>query len=1439
MVLLFSCLRLPGQTCNDLSIVSLDTDCAVEVTPDMVLEGIPVDTSYIVHLTTLAGASIGTVLTAAHLGLTVRATVTDTLTGNSCWGLLQVEDHLAPTISCTNIAVPCVLPEYAPAYLSGALGLTAAYPLVGENCGVYTTTFSDTWFDLDCQDALDRSARLERVWTATDASGNQSSCVQNIHIERVHVNEVLFPADTVVSCSNPLTAPGFTGQPYYSAFGIDFPLYTGSTVCGLNIVYQDQVLPLCPGAYKILRTWTVLDDCLPTSSQAPLINPLQYIQVIKVLDQQGPVFQCPNDTVVSTDPFYCTRSLDLPDVLLTDACSGVESVRADWTINGLPYNLAGSLADFPGNNHWDPDTLGVLGMAQNLPAGIITIKYTAADQCGNTRTCSFRVTVSDGIVPWAVCDEFTQVALGSNGMALVHAATFDDGSGDNCSPVYFKARRVDPNPCQTNDRFHDDVKFCCEDVNDTIAVIFRVYDLPVDTGSVSLTEMENHSSDCLVQVFVEDKQKPVCLPPLNLSVSCLSFDPSLTAYGSPSCADNCCLDTCYALPPNYSLFDTMCNRGTILRTFRAYDCHGLSSQCTQRLIVNYDQYYWIKFPDDVFVFDCDTTGVYSPGPQIFGEDCELIATSYQDNVSTAGLLSCYWIERRWMVVDWCTYNPNLPLIDVPNPNPASDPLDPQNIPGPVVAPKGSTPKPTVTRITSNDPEPTDYSIFWAANANGYLYRQIISVRDIVPPKIRGCPIVTEPIEFCDHSDNDPQYWNAPYWVNPHVANSNDLCEGPVSLAVTASDGCSKGNINIRYFLFLDLDGDGVQETVINSLNPPPVNTVYYGNALTPNFSGGQPRAFDQRPVPQDEKYRFTIQKAGYVNVTGYVRWVTEKDPTVYVMPQLPHGNHRIQWIVDDGCGNEVICEYPIQVRDCHVPNLICLNGLSVDISVDQSITLSVNDFLWYAGDNCTPADQLQIGLQKAASGNVFPLLSDELPQQSVTYTCAELGTQTVEIWARDGAGNANVCQTYVIVQDNFGFCPATQGTVSGTLKTEDGKGLEDASVELSSTHPALPPSGLFGLSDQSGLFRFYNALPFGANLTLTPLKDNDPLNGVSTFDLVLINKHILGLAPLNSPFKIIAADANGSRSVTTFDIVELRKLILGIYTELPNNTSWRFVDKNYQFPNPYNPFQEIYPETREVADLQSSMLDEDFVAIKVGDVNGNVVTNSLQDASDRSAGTALFDVHSSVGDQLRAGEQFLVTISAAEHLLGFQFTLSFPGLDLLGVEPGAAMREDHFGVFPDEHILTTSWDGEDQPGFTLRFRARENGSLSRMLRISSRVTKAEAYRENETNALMAVALRFSGSEGPVVAGQGFELYANQPNPWHDHTQIRFYLPEAGITTLTVYDQSGKVLHRQSQWLDKGYQHLAVSAASLPDIPGVFYYRLDTETDSALGKMVRF
>ncbi len=543
------------------------------------------------------------------------------------------------------------------------------------------------------------------------------------------------------------------------------------------------------------------------------------------------------------------------------------------------------------------------------------------------------------------------------------------------------------------------------------------------------------------------------------------------------------------------------------------------------------------------------------------------------------------------------------------------------LPGPIVSAPGTLApwNPTVVRINPTDPQPTNYSVFWDANANCYQYKQIIKIIDTQDPVLDCTPL---PIICCANLPNNPLYWNAMYWWDP-VHGTHDLCEAESEISIAGTDLCTKSNISYRYLLFLDLNNDGVMETVINSVNPPAPGTDNYGNEFNPNYSGGTPQVFDHRPVPTNQKYQFTLQTTvSGDSRTAFVRWNTQQAPNNYVVPHLPFGKHKIKWLGEDGCGNETACEQQINVEDCKAPTIVCINGLSVNIMPTQMITLWATDFLQYTEDNCTPANQLRIGIRRSGTGTGFPFQSDGVtPQTSVTFTCDDLGTQLVELWSMDMAGNADYCETYVIVQDPSGACGVSPAVVAGALKTEFfNQGLAEANVQLEGTHPGLPPLSLFDLTDNDGYYLF-SAVPLGANYTLTPTKDNDPLNGVSTYDLVLINKHILGLEPLNTPYKMIAADANNSRSITTFDVVELRKLILGIHTELPNNSSWRFVEKSYVFPNPTNPFQEIFPETISVADMQASQDKGDFMAVKVGDVNGNALPNSTAKAEDRTAGT--------------------------------------------------------------------------------------------------------------------------------------------------------------------------------------------------------------------------
>ena len=62
---------------------------------------------------------------------------------------------------------------------------------------------------------------------------------------------------------------------------------------------------------------------------------------------------------------------------------------------------------------------------------------------------------------------------------------------------------------------------------------------------------------------------------------------------------------------------------------------------------------------------------------------------------------------------------------------------------------------------------------------------------------------------------------------------------------------------------------------------------------------------------------------------------------------------------------------------------------------------------------------------------------------------------------------------------------------------------------------------------------------------MTPKKNIGYDNGVSTLDLVKIQKHILGKSPLESEMREVAADVNNDGKVSALDLLDIRKLILG------------------------------------------------------------------------------------------------------------------------------------------------------------------------------------------------------------------------------------------------------------------------------------------------------
>ncbi len=310
--------------------------------------------------------------------------------------------------------------------------------------------------------------------------------------------------------------------------------------------------------------------------------------------------------------------------------------------------------------------------------------------------------------------------------------------------------------------------------------------------------------------------------------------------------------------------------------------------------------------------------------------------------------------------------------------------------------------------------------------------------------------------------------------------------------------------------------------------------------------------------------------------------------------------------------------YTTMATDTCAPIVNCVTAIAVELlpaDLDNdghpgegAIEVHAHELVVSSGSTCSDSLRLSIHeVDEILSGADVPAPG----QESIFFTCDNLGTVYVRVYVWDnnfnpdavqpdgtvGGPNYSYCETYILVQDNmFDLCNPNPPGVSGFIWTAVNEGVDN--VQVAFHHNNLTQYML--ASSGSYFFNFTGNPPY----TITPSKDTFDINGVTVFDKVLIGRHILGIQKLGDPYKMIAADVNNDQKITTIDLIHLHQLIIGESQSFPSNTSWRFVQATYSFPDATNPWIEPFPESKTVT--HAGQGDEhDFIGIKIGDVNNS------------------------------------------------------------------------------------------------------------------------------------------------------------------------------------------------------------------------------------------
>jgi hypothetical protein len=1414
-------LQSTQMACNDTVQISLDTSGFGIINPDMILEGTyNTFEGYTVEVRDRSNRVIGNTVDCRHAGQALRVSIINECDQNSCWGTITIEDKTPPRFVCPTDVIEINCYDDID---------TIAPPIAIDNCDTDLTINLVNQVQ-DSQDPCD-GILFTRTWLAVDDYGNRSATCEQ-YIQLLPPVAPLFPEDITWTCEQYEAFPNIVNptalHPYLKEFAAEID--TAKLFCqydnGDDVAGVDPFTTVSPYWLDAEDLDVSLHPAYDDNVDNPLTDPnpnrfepgtntpiyATFGNPSPETDNLTNVYNTSLGLCPLFDTIIDTRT-HIPDTIITPIfrpsngqgipIRGLEDGDIfENTGSGVP-SIMGSTCNYT-VTYVDERIEACVGVDTSVAFKILRT-WTIMNMCTGEFSSDLQlIKVVDKIPPKILTDSLTVFvntgATPPHGTCTSTGLLLPPNVWDNCSDEFeiqiftSKGEAIYVNGVDGRDGGY-----------------IPAPGLPIGVHDVkyAVTDACGNRTEKIVKVRVVDNTAPAMI--------CSEFtDVSLTIDGKARvCAptfdegsyDLCGIDSFVIKRMNEPdadfrpCMDFFCDDDTVMVVLRAYDYSGNHNECMVEVRVQDKLRPECYAPDDVWIpcidipdyADLTDTAVLR---QLFGEatgydNCEVTVVELTPNVNVDQCGSGT-ILRRFRAID-------------------------QN---------GQTSSGACNQRITIMPV-HDYVIHfpedWIGECHAMENADTVEIEEI------GCDQIAinySDLRF-DISSDGACYkiirtWYVMNWCSyDGVSDPIRVPYDPEGVKIDATTYGAHGFY--RYEQLIKVIDD---EAPVLSYDGPTEFCGGQTQACT-GFVNIYPDIVEDCTADLEVSWKLDLNRDGSINANGLDS----------IHQNLPFGEHRITFHVLDGCYNHADITIDFEVVDCKKPTPVCHNGVSIDIMQTGMVSITWEEFDNGSFDFCTPQHQLRYRLNRITdrNGDGQITAADHImtvPQfDTVVYLCKDLGLNYVQLWVGDNYDNWDYCTAFIEVQDNMGACTSNNNSkVAGAISTEDGNGVQDVKVSLSGGSQSV-------MTSSTGAFNFPN-VPNNNDYTLVPQKDTDPLNGVSTFDLVMISRHILHTNPLNSPYKIIAADVNRSGTVTTLDMVELRKLILRVSSRFSNNTSWRFIDKDYFFPNPDNPFSTVFPEIVNINNLDSDQLSTDFVAVKVGDVNGDARTNTFNNIGNRDFRGA-FNIEVS-NKTVEAGQKISVPFHFnGSDVIGYQFSLEFDkeALQLEEIVENSLFRKEHFGTAHlNDGILTASWFNPQGVSkavhqFELVFKVHKSTRLNEVLEINSVLTEAEAYSLNGEKK--NVNLVFDDGSASLV---GYELYQNKPNPFDNSTIIGFKLPENSPVELTVFDMSGKQMYRVEQNLEAGYHEVQIAKDQLNG-HGMYYYRLATPAYTASKKMM--
>ncbi len=328
------------------------------------------------------------------------------------------------------------------------------------------------------------------------------------------------------------------------------------------------------------------------------------------------------------------------------------------------------------------------------------------------------------------------------------------------------------------------------------------------------------------------------------------------------------------------------------------------------------------------------------------------------------------------------------------------------------------------------------------------------------------------------------------------------------------------------------------------------------------------------------------------------------------------------------------------------------------------------------------------------------------------------------------------------------------------------------------------------------------------------VKRTDPVAGISTKDVLLIQKHILGIERFSDTLKYFAADVNNNFNVTASDMTELRRLILGIKDNFTAVLPWYFLRTDWkQVIAPFQSFQSIQFKGIQIVNFPRQ--NADILALKMGDIDLSYrQTFTGNQLDQRLKGTSCKLIQGPVKVVGNRMVEIPFYLTANQDVMGFQFALSLCDAGEIIKVRSVQIPEENIHLKENALIVSHStglpliWNNP-QPAFILTCRVDALNDINYEFCLNDKII-SEYYDRN----LVEWGLELNQkNEVPT----DHVSYHFSPQPVKDLLHIRS--EQIGLSYLSVYSTDGRKIDQLAFESDLDYD-----TGGLPS--GCYFYRIE-------------